>query len=51
MGVITALDGEDRATVLWLTTPPCIRVIADVCLVSASSASDPRQLGEPERKL
>jgi len=37
VGVIAALDVDDKATVLWLTDPPCTRLIADLCLIPASS--------------
>jgi hypothetical protein len=39
LGVIQSIDADDRATVTWLTDPPCTRVVADVCL-SATNASD-----------
>lgn len=43
VGVLMALDTDDNATVVWLTTPPCTCVISDVCLVSVSSACGARQ--------
>lgn len=46
LGVIQNIDAADRATVAWLTNPPCTRVIADVCLMSASSACEARQSGQ-----
>lgn len=45
VGVLTAMDDNDKATVTWFTTPPCERVISDVCLVSASNECGARRFG------
>ena len=45
VGVIESLDEDDRARVVWLTSPPCRRVISDLCLMSVSSACEPSRSG------
>jgi hypothetical protein len=49
IGMVTALDGDDMASVTWLTMPTQTSIVPDVCLVSESSACEVPQCGELRR--